>query len=131
MATLSRSTLESSNARVKELTVVPMPHPGHQMCGMRSMRRNCSTGFPGITRVVSATRHLQDDLQYVFGLVHAAPGMPDQLHDGVACGGAFYFAHHLAEVQLRHNQRLNLACDFGDLFLREGPCGDQPELADL
>ena len=38
-----RSTLESSSARAKQLTVVPMPQPGHQMCGMRSMRRNGST----------------------------------------------------------------------------------------
>ena len=30
---------------MKEFTVVPMPHPGHQMCGMRSVRRNGSTGF--------------------------------------------------------------------------------------
>ena len=28
------------SARAKQLTVVPMPQPGHQMCGMRSMRRN-------------------------------------------------------------------------------------------
>jgi hypothetical protein len=29
----------------EEFTVVPMPHPGHQMCGTRSLRRNCSTGL--------------------------------------------------------------------------------------
>ncbi len=34
-----------SSARVKQLTVVPIPQAGHQMCGMRSMRRNGSTGL--------------------------------------------------------------------------------------
>ena len=37
--------LRSISARAKQLTVVPMPHPGHQMCGMRSVRRNGSTGL--------------------------------------------------------------------------------------
>jgi len=35
----SRSIFESMRARAKELTVVPMPHPGHQICGIRSVRR--------------------------------------------------------------------------------------------
>ena len=45
IATRSRLRLDSSSARAKQFTVVPMPQPGHQMCGMRSVRRNGSTGL--------------------------------------------------------------------------------------
>jgi len=44
-ATLFRSISDSSRARAKQLTVVPMPQPGHQIDGMRSMRRYLLTGF--------------------------------------------------------------------------------------
>src|SRR5215469_18732541 len=40
-----RSTLDSISARAKQLTVVPMPQPGHQMCGIRSVRRKGSAGL--------------------------------------------------------------------------------------
>src|SRR5579862_722150 len=40
-----KSIFDSISARANEFTVVPMPHPGHQICGMRSLRRNCSTGL--------------------------------------------------------------------------------------
>src|SRR3974390_629303 len=40
-----RSTFDSIKARANEFTVVPIPHPGHHMCGIRSVRRNGSTGF--------------------------------------------------------------------------------------
>ncbi len=52
-ATLSRSSPLDSSAWAKQLTVVPIPHPGHQMWGMRSMRRNASTGLCG--RLVSVS----------------------------------------------------------------------------
>ena len=39
-----RSSIRSAR-RAKQFTVVPMPQPGHQMCGMRSLRRNGSTGL--------------------------------------------------------------------------------------
>ena len=37
--------LRVQDTRAKQFTVVPMPHPAHQMCGIRSIRRNGSTGF--------------------------------------------------------------------------------------
>src|ERR1035438_8174969 len=42
------SIFDSIRACAKQLTVVPIPHPGHQMCGMRSERRNGSTGLIGV-----------------------------------------------------------------------------------
>src|SRR5262252_5252555 len=53
-ASVFRSTFDSISACAKQFTVVPIPQPGHQMCGMRSERRNGSTGFTGVgfTRVV-------------------------------------------------------------------------------
>src|SRR5208337_1482760 len=44
-ATFSRGSLDSTSARAKQFTVVPIPQPGHQMCGMRSVRRKGSTGL--------------------------------------------------------------------------------------
>jgi len=52
--TFCRSTLESISARLKQFTLVPMPHPGHQMCGMRSVRRNGSTGLLGLVMFIVA-----------------------------------------------------------------------------
>src|ERR1019366_4153511 len=43
-----KSMFDSTSARAKQLTVVPMPHPGHQMWGIRSDRRNGSTGLIGV-----------------------------------------------------------------------------------
>jgi hypothetical protein len=43
--TFFRSSFEFIKARAKELTEVPIPQPGHQMLGSRSLRRNFSVGF--------------------------------------------------------------------------------------
>src|ERR1019366_2248481 len=48
IATLFRLSLELSSALAKQFTVVPMPQAGHQMCGMRSMRRKGSTGLVAV-----------------------------------------------------------------------------------
>src|SRR6516165_5520785 len=47
-----RSIFDSINARANEFTVVPMPHPGHQMCGMRSVRRKGSTGLTTLSSLI-------------------------------------------------------------------------------
>ena len=38
----SRLRSSSSTARKKAPVTMPMPQPGHQMCGSRSVCRNCS-----------------------------------------------------------------------------------------
>ena len=38
-AVFFKSALAWVRARAKQLTPVPMPHPGHQMLGMRSIRK--------------------------------------------------------------------------------------------
>ena len=109
-ANLLRSVLDSSSARVKQLTVVPMPQPGHQMCGMRSVRRK---GFhrvrPGCWEHVSTHRAASHGLQNVFRLVHGAAGVAHVHHAALSAGAALHLAHHLAEIQFGNHQRLHLA----------------------
>jgi hypothetical protein len=47
-----KSILDAISAREKQLTVVPMPHPGHQMCGIRSVRKKGSTGWVTLMRLI-------------------------------------------------------------------------------
>jgi hypothetical protein len=47
MATFSRGTSSFIRALAKQFTETPIPQPLHQMWGMRSSRRNRSTGFGG------------------------------------------------------------------------------------
>jgi hypothetical protein len=49
-----RSIFDSIRARAKQFTVVPMPLPGHQMCGMRSLRKKGSTGLVTLSVLIGS-----------------------------------------------------------------------------
>ena len=45
-------------------------------------------------------------------------------------GSAFYFSHHLPQIELGDDKCFYSACEFADLVFGEGPRCDQPQLAD-
>src|SRR5579864_9287709 len=124
MVTCSRSALESIRARVKQLTVVPMPQPGHQMWGMRSMRRKGSTGLR-ISLVMPPPRWPAgclpgDERRRRHGKPEARepcrrPRAPLPAPSG--------------QVQFGDHKRLDLLRQSADAMLGEGPGSDEAEFA--
>lgn len=58
-------------------------------------------------------------------MVNSAAGVRHGDGSGPATSGAFYFAHHLSEVQFGHDKRLHPRGKIGDFLIGERPGGDQ------
>ena len=115
---------------MKQFTVVPMPQPGHQMCGILSIRRNGSTGFTGpeSAGTVVVIGCLQNGVENLLGTVHAAARVGNSDGFRKFTGRPRYFARHLAEVDFGHYERLHSAP--GELLqvrIRKRPDADQPD----
>jgi len=105
--------------------VVPMPHPGHQICGMRSLRRNCSTGLTAsllecLASHCRSSAGLHDYFENVLRVVNAAAGVRHGECLSLTRGSAFYFSHHLAKIEFGDDKCFHTGCEFAILFSGKG-----------
>ena len=63
------------------------------------------------------------------GLCTLPPAWLTGITLALARGGALHLVHHLAQVELRHDEGLHAAGQLADVLLGEGPGGNDAELA--
>ena len=115
---------------------MPIPQPGHQMCGMRSDRRSGSRGLTASVgcqvdcwvqnvqhRLASTTVPFSSGLCTHFRVLNAA-GL------GLTVGGALHLVHHLPEIEFGYYKGFNVRA-IRNLLLGEWPCGYQSQLCRL
>ena len=106
---------------------------GHQMCGMRSMRRNGSTGLRSVNGIHEqlSSRRLLMAFRISSGLCTLPPACGTRMVLALPPAARSTSRTICPRLSSGTTKALALGGHFADLLFRERPGGDEAELADL